>query len=648
MNKDRSEEKMDWPGGVIKDIRESKAKVVLVRDPDRLLLEEHLLEEIQDAGFDVLEFKDPLYLRHAWEARYRHTSRKLLLRLGNQSFEDVPFDIYQGALLFDLSLANQFELLDPRVIRWLARDDLVNLKEAYDQQVNHFLGEKGTKEFVLQHVFNVSPVVFNSTAGVLRWLLSLHYRGRQIPNCLLDELVKEIKQVHGVINWPLREIVSEQEAFYAFLQEHWSVFLEQTAAGRSYAGLPFGDPEIRVFLDNLFAEGYLKPVRFEVRESLPQWVVCGILDDHDAVRERKLEKLVCLLKNDQPGEKADYRSWQRTALRLAETRKLLASLEHLLAPERILQIQNLLQSVSDSFINWYERKQGTLASLFLVSHPLMVQQIPQYLVLQKASCKKIALVVFDGLSLEQWLTVKEALYEKLKAIKMEEYLTFALVPTLTSLSRQAIFSGELPYQFGGSLFNNRGEEKSWRAFWSRQGLSAGKLALLKGLRGSEEDLARVRQHLHREVLGLVVDQVDRLVHAQQLGPAGMHQDIKLWLEQGKAIDILEELLAAGFDLYLASDHGSTYATGGGRPDEGCLVETKGERARLYTQEEIYKQALKSIPCRPWNAIGLPEGLRVLLAEGDTAFVNKGEKIMTHGGSSIEEVIVPFIKIVREE
>ena len=92
---------MDWPGGVIKDIRESKAKVVLVRDPDRLLLEDHLLEEIQDAGFDVLEFKDPLYLRHAWEDRYRHTSRKLLLRLGNQSFEDVPFDIYQGALLFD-------------------------------------------------------------------------------------------------------------------------------------------------------------------------------------------------------------------------------------------------------------------------------------------------------------------------------------------------------------------------------------------------------------------------------------------------------------------------------------------------------------------------------------------------------------------
>lgn len=639
---------MDWPNGVIKEIRGAGVKTVLVRDPDRLLLEESLLEEIQDAGFTVLELKDPVYLRHAWEARFRHTDRKLLIRLGIQPFEDVPFDIYQNALLFDLSLASQFELLDPRVIRGLAREDLVTLKEAYNQHVDHFLGEKGTKEFVLQHVFGVNPAVFSSTAGVLRWLLSLHYRSRQIPNCLQGELVKEMKKTPGVINWPLQEIVSDQEAFYDFLQENWVVFLEQAAAGSSYGGLPFDDPEVRVFIDNLFAEGYLKPIRFEVRESLPQWVVCGILDDQDTSRERKLEKLVCLLKNDQPGEKSDYRSWQRTALRLAEVRKILVSLEHFLVPVRLSQIRELLKVVSDGFNNWYERKQGTLASLFLVSYPLMVHQIPHFLALHKADRKKIALVVIDGLSLEQWLTVREVFHERLTGIKMEEHQVFALVPTLTSLSRQAIFSGEFPYQFGGSLYNNRGEEKSWRAFWGRQGLSTGKIALLKGLQGNEKDLVNVKQHLHREVLGLVINQVDRLVHAQELGPAGMHQDIRLWLEQGKTIDILGELLGAGFDLYLASDHGSTYATGCGRPDEGCLVETKGERARLYTQEEIYQQALRSIPgAYPWRAIGLPEEIRVLLAADNTAFVNKGEKIMTHGGSSIEEVVVPFIKIVRE-
>ena len=186
--------------------------------------------------------------------------------------------------------------------RGLARDDLVNLKEAYDQQVNHFLGEKGTKEFVLQHVFNVSPVVFNSTAGVLRWLLSLHYRGRQIPNCLLDELVKEIKQVHGVINWPLREIVSEQEAFYAFLQEHWSVFLEQTAAGRSYAGLLLWRSLRSGCFLIIFCRGYLKPVRFEVRESLPQWVVCESWMTR-CCQGTKAGKAGMPFKNDQPGRK---------------------------------------------------------------------------------------------------------------------------------------------------------------------------------------------------------------------------------------------------------------------------------------------------------------------------------------------------------
>lgn len=640
---------MDWPGGLVKEIRESAVEVVLVRDPDRLLLEERLLEEIQETGFHVLEFKDPVYLRHAWEARFRHTGRKLLIRLGRQPYEDVPFDIYRGALFLDLSLAGQFELLDPRVIRGLTREDLVTLKEAYERHVDHFLGEKGTKEFVLRHIFGVNAVVFRSAAGVLRWLLALHYQNRQIPALLLDELEQEIKGIPDVRGWPLREIISGQGAFFAFLQEHWTRFLEQAAEGSSYTGLPFNNPEVRVFLDNLFAEGYLKPVRFEVRESLPQWVVCGILDDRDISRVRKLEKLVCLLRSDQPGEKSDYKTWQRAALRAAEVGNLLVSLEHSPDPERLEQIRDLLRVVSDNFSSWYERRQGTLASLFLVSHPLMVHQIPHFLALQKSADKKIALVVFDGLSLAQWLTVRDLFYNKITGIKMDEHWVFALAPTLTALSRQAIFSGELPYQFGGSIYNNRGEEKSWRAFWSRQGLSSGKTALLKGLRGNEEDLTQVRRHLHQEVLGLVVDQVDRLVHAQQLGPAGMHQDLLLWLEQGKVIELLKELLAAGYDLYLASDHGNTYATGCGGPNEGCLVDTKGERARLYTQEEIYRQAITSIPgARPWKAIGLPEDFRVLLAAGGTAFVNKGEKIMTHGGSAIEEAVVPFIKIVREE
>ena len=80
---------------------------------------------------------------------------------------------------------------------------------------------------------------------------------------------------------------------------------------------------------------------------------------------------------------------------------------------------------------------------------------------------------------------------------------------------------------------------------------------------------------------------------------------------------------------------------------GLPWETKGKRARLYIRRRFIVKPSVHSGARSWMVIGLPEEIRVLLAANNKAFVNKGEKIMTHGGSSIEEVVVPFIKIVRE-
>jgi hypothetical protein len=48
----------------------------------------------------------------------------------------------------------------------------------------------------------------------------------------------------------------------------------------------------------------------------------------------------------------------------------------------------------------------------------------------------------------------------------------------------------------------------------------------------------------------------------------------------------------------------------------------------------------------WPSIGLPDNFLPLLAPGADAFVGENERIVTHGGISIEELVVPFIKIER--
>jgi hypothetical protein len=46
-------------------------------------------------------------------------------------------------------------------------------------------------------------------------------------------------------------------------------------------------------------------------------------------------------------------------------------------------------------------------------------------------------------------------------------------------------------------------------------------------------------------------------------------------------------------------------------------------------------------------MGLPDTYLALLAPGRYAFVQKGEHIVSHGGASVEELIVPLIQIERQ-
>jgi hypothetical protein len=85
----------------------------------------------------------------------------------------------------------------------------------------------------------------------------------------------------------------------------------------------------------------------------------------------------------------------------------------------------------------------------------------------------------------------------------------------------------------------------------------------------------------------------------------------------------------------------------GRPKEGILAETRGERARLYTDPAFLDLAQQQLPeAVAWSNVGLPAELSVLLAPELKAFVPEGTDTVCHGGMALEEVIVPFIHIAQ--
>ena len=100
-----------------------------------------------------------------------------------------------------------------------------------------------------------------------------------------------------------------------------------------------------------------------------------------------------------------------------------------------------------------------------------------------------------------------------------------------------------------------------------------------------------------------------------------------------------------YAVYLTSDHGNIEATGTGRLTDGTLAESRGLRARIYQHKELLERAREDNLF--WPGAGLPQNYHVLIAKGRTAFAPQGEKVISHGGITLEEVLVPFVKIGEE-
>ena len=87
-------------------------------------------------------------------------------------------------------------------------------------------------------------------SDLLNVLLRRHFRGRHIPSLLDDRFIQVLRQNDPFEDWPLEEIVPDRNAFFAFLQERWPVFLDRLAAenrgqirkGPSSYGLEFAGP----------------------------------------------------------------------------------------------------------------------------------------------------------------------------------------------------------------------------------------------------------------------------------------------------------------------------------------------------------------------------------------------------------------------
>ncbi len=244
------------------------------------------------------------------------------------------------------------------------------------------------------------------------------------------------------------------------------------------------------------------------------------------------------------------------------------------------------------------------------------------------SCQKVALVVVDGMAYWQYEVLREAL-EELHVSPAKEDWTYSWIPSITCLSRQAIFAGQHPtFDYTQSTNNER---LAWQSYWP--------IGFPQYIFDNGEDELQINQDCKR--LALVTVALDEKMHS-----SSSYLDLlaltKLWANSfAKRI---KELKDYGFDIILTTDHGNVLAKGWRTftPTEKAHLygkASRGHRHAIFMNENASKRFEREID---YSISCLHKNLWFAIRDNNS-FNLPGRVEITHGGSHLFECMIPFIK-----
>lgn len=317
----------------------------------------------------------------------------------------------------------------------------------------------------------------------------------------------------------------------------------------------------------------------------------------------------------------------------AKTHKNWFSIAEKKAKLDMLAIQNDIEldttEINSIFQKYALEQFGKLSQAIDRDTPILVSKAMDYM---HEHSEKFVIIVMDGMSELDW----QILSSSFDGINYEQEAAFAMIPSTTSISRQCLLSNKYPSQLIEPWKQNK-EKAEFIACAKSFGYTDAQIGYERGYDASFGSFVRCG--------AVIIIDVDEMVHSQTQGRIGMFNDIKLLAGQNKLSNMVRRFLSDGFDVYISADHGNTACIGLGRVmGSGVEVETKSHKMMVlkdFADKESFVQKYGLIEYPKYY---LPKEYDYLICNVGESLDVKGESVMTHGGMSLDEVVVPFIKI----
>lgn len=257
-----------------------------------------------------------------------------------------------------------------------------------------------------------------------------------------------------------------------------------------------------------------------------------------------------------------------------------------------------------------------------------VNKVLPHLKSKYSSSDKVALVVVDGMAYWQFQVLKE----HLKGFNVEDNVIFSWMPSITMLSRQALFRGDVPMQ--DYKQNPSNECKLWIQFWQAAGIVSADIQYIYD--GDDLDAFSTTKRL-----ALVTNELDDKMHAST-----DNSDLMALTENWarRFAPKIKYLKDCGFTIYLTTDHGNVLSEGWrslNSQEKTFLYKdgSRGTRHLIYDSLDEMRTFVKSN-----DEVGLLQYQNWVVMCGDKCFKKAGQEMITHGGSHFMEVLIPFVKI----
>lgn len=276
---------------------------------------------------------------------------------------------------------------------------------------------------------------------------------------------------------------------------------------------------------------------------------------------------------------------------------------------------------------------GKLSSEIDSNSPVLVSNAMEFI---HERSEKFVLIVMDGMSEFDWTILKQAFTD----IPYEQTAAFAMIPSTTSVSRQCLLGGKYPSQLMEPWKQSK-EKAEFIECARRLGYKDNQIAYARGYDAEFGSFVKCG--------AVIVLDIDDLVHAQYQGRIGMLNDVTVLMEQDKLAETARRFLNNGYDVYISADHGNTPSVGMGRlMGTGLEVETRSHKMAVLKDYANKTDLIEKYGLLDYPKYYLPKEYDYLICDVGTSLDIKGEDVMTHGGISLDEVVVPFIMMRAED